>query len=909
MTTADGYVIGATKIVDHGPASQRFNLVLVSEGYQAAQMAQFATDAQNFVNTFSTTKPYDDLWCAFNVYRVDVVSTDSGADDPAACSDGTTGSGVTRATYFDASFCNSGIRRLLEVNTTTVKTVVQGLVAQATMTLVIVNTTEYGGSGGEIAVFSLAPSADEIGLHEMGHTAFHFADEYPTWAGCGSGETGHNTYIGGEPAQPNVTIDANRATNKWRSLILATTAMPTMSNPDCTHCDTRPSVVVPGVVGAFEGADYYHCGAYRPEYDCRMNHLGQPFCAVCQATIREDLAVYMAPAVTLTTPSLSFTHIPEGVGGVGVTTYRAIMFDVSNCNPATLRIIAGPTGGFGAPLGTSVVVPASVTGVTTTARLWISYTSTHAGDTAPGSVTIQEAETGQTWTVTLAADTVARPKSAVVMVLDHTGSMSEDAGDGETKIQKLREAGSIFVTLMRQGDGIAIVRFNDTAQQLMAVTDAGPAPGGAGRTQANAIFTGPDLDPDGVTSIGAGVVQGKATLDAGQAAAAPPYDTLAMLALTDGEENTPPWIKDVASSLTANTFAIGFGVPANISTAALNALTSNHNGYLLITGTLTPDQQFRLSKYFLQIQAGITNAAIVLDPQGELTPGVEQAIPFNVTDADYGLDVVALSPAAGALNFRLRTPGGQIIDPGTPAGEPAVQLVTTARVAYYRMALPALSVSPDGSQGGQWEALLSINEQPVEIEHAAAARQSISLPYSLVVHSYSSLNLLASLVQTGLEPGAEAQLRATLTEYSVPVDHRATVWAEILAPDGATFTVSLPEGAAGQFAGSFPATLPGVYAVRVRATGLTFREQPFTREQTLTAVAYYGGDRDPSQTQDIQQIVDWLKRRDARLCRLLECLASLRPSGCAYWFRNLFGGGAYRRALAECLRAYCRDGD
>jgi IgA Peptidase M64 len=46
--------------------------------------------------------------------------------------------------------------------------------------------------------------------------------------------------------------------------------MPTMSNPDCTQCDTTASTVARDVVGTFEGADYFHCGAFLPEYDCKM---------------------------------------------------------------------------------------------------------------------------------------------------------------------------------------------------------------------------------------------------------------------------------------------------------------------------------------------------------------------------------------------------------------------------------------------------------------------------------------------------------------------------------------------------------------------------------------------------------------------------------------------------------------
>src|SRR6516165_2206557 len=51
------------------------------------------------------------------------------------------------------------------------------------MIMVIVNSQVYGGSGGGVATFSLAAGANEIALHEMGHTAFGFADEYDYFRG------------------------------------------------------------------------------------------------------------------------------------------------------------------------------------------------------------------------------------------------------------------------------------------------------------------------------------------------------------------------------------------------------------------------------------------------------------------------------------------------------------------------------------------------------------------------------------------------------------------------------------------------------------------------------------------------------------------------------------------------------
>ena len=153
------------------------------------------------------------------------------------------------------------------------------------MTLVIVNSPLYGGSGGAVATFSTHASAAEIALHEMGHTAFGLADEYESYAGCASGETDHNNYVGGEPVEPNVTLNTNRNTIKWKSALTSPAdALPTTVNANCAQCDTQANPKPAGYVGAYTGARYYHCGCYRPAYDCRMRTLGQPFCAVCQGS-------------------------------------------------------------------------------------------------------------------------------------------------------------------------------------------------------------------------------------------------------------------------------------------------------------------------------------------------------------------------------------------------------------------------------------------------------------------------------------------------------------------------------------------------------------------------------------------------------------------------------------------------
>jgi hypothetical protein len=295
MSAADGSVTGVQKIVDHGADAQRYNVVILGDGYRAAEMAKYHSDVQAFVDVFGQTTPYGDLWCGINVHRIDVVSTDSGADDPLTCGDGSGGSGAVARTYLDATFCSGNqIRRLLTCDSVSARNVAQAHVPAAHVVMVIVNSTRYGGSGGDVATFSTAPGAYEIALHEMGHAAFGFADEYEYYAGCGSGETGHDVYAGAEPIEPNVTRNTNPTTIKWKAVLTsAADALPTTANANCGQCDPQPNPRQPDYVGAYEGARYMHCGCYRPSYNCRMRVLGEPFCGTCQKAIRDALAPFL----------------------------------------------------------------------------------------------------------------------------------------------------------------------------------------------------------------------------------------------------------------------------------------------------------------------------------------------------------------------------------------------------------------------------------------------------------------------------------------------------------------------------------------------------------------------------------------------------------------------------------------
>jgi hypothetical protein len=285
MSATDGNVLGVTKIVNNGPDTERWNLVIIGDGYQQRELAKYRDHAKKFVDRLQSTAPFDEMFNGINVHRIDVVSDESGADDPGCAG----GPAVTRKTYFDATFCSPHngrlIDRLLTVDNALALSVAKSHVSQNHHVVCIVNSTKYGGSGGSIAVCSVHALARKIAIHELGHSAFGLADEY--------GGNGLDTPAG-EPPTPNVTRDTNPATNKWGALVAVGTPMPTQCNPGCvgSGCVAPGAPPVPGVVGTYEGALWSDCGIYRPMEACYMSSY-DPFCPVCAGVIKETLQAFM----------------------------------------------------------------------------------------------------------------------------------------------------------------------------------------------------------------------------------------------------------------------------------------------------------------------------------------------------------------------------------------------------------------------------------------------------------------------------------------------------------------------------------------------------------------------------------------------------------------------------------------
>src|SRR6185436_3382853 len=162
-------------------------------------------------------------------------------------------------------------------------------------------------------------------------------------------------------------------------------------------------------------------------------------------------------------------------------------------------------------------------------------------------------------------------------------------------------------------------RYDQDAQAVQQVLQLG-AGGISDLNRSNTIdlIRGNSFDPAGATSIGDGIFEGRQILNS----SAGSYDVKALAVLTDGVENRSRYIADVAAEINEKTYAVGLGTPQNTSAAALQTISGNNGGFLLVTGTIGTDNRFLLQKYFLQILAGVSNAQVVLDPDGVLVPGV-----------------------------------------------------------------------------------------------------------------------------------------------------------------------------------------------------------------------------------------------------------------------------------------------
>ena len=602
---------------------------------------------------------------------------------------------------------------------------------------------------------------------------------------------------------------------------------------------------------------------------------------------------------------IDFNDVPAGE-----TAMRAAVFDCMVCKEAlhfSVTVQPGAPYSVHPGFGTATVNPKAGH---QQARIWLDFTGGVANTTAPvGSVTIHCTETNQDFVFSIHGNTIDRPTVAVELVLDQSGSMNDPAGTmGALRIDVLKSAAGVFADVIQGGNAAGLVRFDDQAYGPNDATFPGLAmptnigsddPMDGGRQALHTAINNHATNIFGSTSVGAGVELGRAQLNPVMG-----FQNKAMIVFTDGLNNTDPTIGDAMASgaIDGATFAIGLGDATQVDSAALAQLANNTGGFLLLTDTLTPDTSdfFLVKKYFLQILAGVQNNEIVVDPTGKILPGQVISVPFHLTDADIQATTILLTDIP-ALRMRLRTPAGDMIDP-TVATSVGARYTVGQNLVFYRYLLP-VAVGP-GAKSGTWKAVLEMDpaivkrckeDQYYGIYETAAVVQHPTVcqgvRYSVQVHAWSNLRMKARILQTSFAPGATLTVRAVLTEYTMPVNHRATVSATVTRPDNTQFHLPLKEIEPGVFEAGTVAAIPGVYKFLVHASGKTLGGIPFTREQYLTAAVVYGGDN-PLPTSDGDET-------GKLLCCLFESL-SHDPGFIRCLEEKKINVGSLLRCLEEC---------
>jgi hypothetical protein len=282
-----------TTLRTNGSSAKRLNIVFLSEGYTVTELPQFTNDARTVLDKLLTTPPFNDYSNYFNAFAIPVASVESGSDHPSRSS--------YRNTYFNSTYDSYGIARLVTIPPNDrdstyangqgkVYDLLAQLMPEYDIVALIVNDTEYGGSGGFPLVTSVNSSAPEIAVHEMGHSFSALGDEY---------ESPYPGYPDIE--EPNTTRETNRSLIKWRAWIDGTTPVPTPA--------TAP---YNSVIGLFQGAHFNSTGWFRPKLDCKMRTLGVPFCEVCTETLVKSIYGTIRPIESFTpstAPTINLTNI------------------------------------------------------------------------------------------------------------------------------------------------------------------------------------------------------------------------------------------------------------------------------------------------------------------------------------------------------------------------------------------------------------------------------------------------------------------------------------------------------------------------------------------------------------------------------------------------------------------------
>jgi len=302
-------------IQNNGDPSTKVDLLIMGDGYSAAERPKFEQDARRFTEILFSHPPFREHRHDFNVWGLCPAAEEPGVSRPSG--------GVHRHSPLGASYDTFGTERYV---LTTENRAFRDYASYAPYEFVeiLLNSETYGG-GGIFNLYATVAADSEwapyVFVHEFGHHFAGLADEY---------YTSDVAYLPPakkiEPWEANATALLDPTNLKWRDLVPSGTPLPTpWKKTDFEAMEkqiqtqrrelrekNRPEKEMDNLfkeerkkeeqllahdqysnaVGAFEGANYEAQGYYRPQENCIMFTRYDAFCAVCRRAIERIIGMY-----------------------------------------------------------------------------------------------------------------------------------------------------------------------------------------------------------------------------------------------------------------------------------------------------------------------------------------------------------------------------------------------------------------------------------------------------------------------------------------------------------------------------------------------------------------------------------------------------------------------------------------
>jgi hypothetical protein len=272
-------------------------------------MPNFVSATEQTITEFLDVEPFKTRSCSFNVWMVQLVSQESGIDDP-----------------LDLSYSDTALDSTLRDSTSDPYMTIEANYGQCFSAAtaagvpgcdyIVVIVNDVTGHDGAMAYESLKILLmsnkypwGAVLAHEMGHLMASLADEYqckicnpnsaPSSADCSRTRPASVAI-----QEPNLSETSNRTSLPWANLVQSTTPVPTtLANTTAPPCAATQMCPYPDtylccndadVVGAWEGGGGYAHNVYRSELYCLMDGMicrtTDNFCAACLKALEENIA-------------------------------------------------------------------------------------------------------------------------------------------------------------------------------------------------------------------------------------------------------------------------------------------------------------------------------------------------------------------------------------------------------------------------------------------------------------------------------------------------------------------------------------------------------------------------------------------------------------------------------------------